>query len=463
MKHKNNEIDMCHGPLLKKMVLFAIPLMLTVVLQCLFNTADLIVVGKFGREGALASVGATGPATNLFLNLFIGLSLGASVCVGKCYGANDNEALSKCVHTSVVISVIIGVTVGALGIILCKPLLLLMKTPSDILPDATLYMQIYFAGLPFTMLFNFCSSILRAVGDSKRCLIYISTSGVINVLLNLFFVIVFDMNVAGVALATIIAQGYSAFMAFRCFINYDGCLKVEWSKLKIYKKELGQILKIGIPSGIQSSLFSISNTILQSGINSFGTSVVSGSTAASNIEGYVYVAQKSLSDTAMSFAGQNYGARKFDRIKKVLLLSMLLSSGVGLVLGILTNIFSTPLLSLYTSIPEEISVGKLRLLCIALPYFICAIMDTLSGMLRGIYHPVSATILTVFGVCISRIAWIYTVFAHFGTYFSLCISYPVTWTITAIALFIMFLIVFNKEKREYENSLKEKQILQEDS
>ncbi len=447
MKTKNNEMDMCSGPLLKKMIVFAIPIMLTVLLQSLFNTADLIVVGKFGREGALAAVGATGAAVNLFINFFVGMSVGAGVCVARYYGAKDNEALSNSVHTSVVVSLIVGTAVGILGIFLCRPLLSLMGTPSDIISDSTLYMRIYFAGLPFTMLFNFCASILRAVGDSKRCLIYISTAGVINVVLNLIFVIVFHMNVAGVATATVVAQGYSAFMALRCLVTYDGVLRVEPKKLRIYKRQFSQMMSIGVPSGLQSVLFSISNVLIQAGVNSLGTAYVSGGTAASNIENYVYLAQNSIANTVVNFAGQNYGAHKLDRIKRTLWLGIFLSTAVGLTMSVFAYAFSNVLLGFYTNVPVEIAYGKTKLLCICVPYFLCGIMEALSSALRGMCRPVASMVITIFGVCVSRVVWIYTIFAIIGTDWSLYISYPVTWILTSAALAIEFAVVLKQEKQ----------------
>lgn len=280
MKTKNYEIDMCSGPLFGKMLMFTLPIIATVILQQLFNTADLIVVGKFGHDGALASVGGTGPIVGLLVNLFVGLSMGSGICIARHYGAKNYSQANVCVHTSVTLSIVCGVVLAIIGIFTAKPLLQLFDTPPEVIDNAALYMMIYYAGMPFILLFNFCASILRAVGDSKRTLIYISTAGVINVILNLVFVIVFDMNVAGVALATVISQIYSAVMSLRCFVKYDGCLKLDMKKLKIDRDELKNISVIGVPSGLQSMLFSISNSLIQASINSFGTATISGNTAA---------------------------------------------------------------------------------------------------------------------------------------------------------------------------------------
>lgn len=454
MKTKTNELDMTKGALLPKMISFAMPLMLTSLLQSLFTTADLAVVGKFGKDGALAAVGATSSATNLFLNFLIGVSTGAGVCIAKHYGAKEYNKANRCTHTAVTMSVLFGFVVGIIGIIICKPLLTAMETPSDIINNAVLYMQIYFAGFPVILLYNFCAAMLRAVGDSKRCLIYIAVAGVINVFLNLVFVIVFDLNVAGVALATVISQCVSAFMALRCLLTYDGCLKVEPKKLKMDKKYLKEITKIGVPTGLQSSLFGISNVLIQSGVNSFGSAAVAGHTAGHTIDTYISVATSSIGQTVINFTGQNYGAHRFDRIKKIMYLGLMLSCGLGFILGAVVNIFSEPVISLFTTVPEEVDVAKIRLFFVGGMFFVASFMDVFTSMLRGMCKPMLATAISIFGICVLRIAWLYTVFAHFNTLGYLYLSYPVTWTVTGIALAIEFAIVFRKSKKESESENK---------
>ena len=443
---KKNEIDMCSGSLFGKMLKFTIPIILTVVLQQLFNTADLVVVGKFGRSGALAAVGATGAAVSLLINFFNGFSLGAGICMARHYGAKNNDCASDCVHTSVALSVVAGTLLAVIAIIATPALLSLMGTPDDVINDAVLYMRIYFAGMPFIMLFNFCASILRAVGDSRRTLIYISSAGVINVILNIIFVTALDLNVAGVAAATVISQAYAAIMCIRCFLKYDGCLKLDVKMLKIDLGQLKSIAAIGIPSGIQGTLFSISNVLIQSSINSFGTAVMSGTTAAGNIDGYIYLVMNSVSSTTANFTGQNFGAKNFPRIKRVILLSCLMTSFLGVVLGITANVFGAELIGIYTSGPAEIAAGLTRLKYVGLPYFLCGIMEVFSGSFRGMNHSFSSMIISLMGACVFRIIWIYTVFERFRTIDVLFLSYPVTWLITALVLAVLLTIIIRREE-----------------
>ncbi len=452
MKTKTNELDMTKGALLPKMIAFAFPLILTSLLQSLFTTADLAVVGRFGRDGALAAVGATTSATNLFLNFLIGMSTGAGVCIAKYYGAKETDEANRCTHTAVAMSVIFGFVAGIIGIVLCRPMLSAMETPTDILDNSVLYMRVYFAGFPVILLYNFCAAMLRAVGDSKRCLVYIASAGVINVILNLVFVIVFDMNVLGVALATVLSQCVSAFMALRCLLTYDGVLNVDPKKLKIEKKYLNRILSIGVPTGLQSSLFSISNVIIQSSVNTFGSAAVAGHTAGHTIDAYINVATSGIGQTVINFTGQNFGAHRFDRIKRIMYHGLMLSCGLSLVLGVLINIFSEPVISIFTTVPEEMAVAKIRLFYIGGMFFIAGFMDTFTSLLRGMCKPMLATAISVFGICVLRIVWLYTVFAHFNTLKSIYLSYPVTWAVTGLALAIDFAVVFRAHKRESEKT-----------
>ncbi len=442
-------MDMCTGPLFKKMVKFAIPLILTVFFQQLFNTADLVVVGKFGRDGALAAVGATSSATNLIINFFVGLSVGAGICMARFYGAKEQQKMQDCIHTSVLLSIAGGIILAVAGWFLSPLLMEAMDTPKEVIKYSIQYMRIYFLGMPFIMLFNFSASLLRAVGDSKRTLYYIATAGVINVLLNLIFVIVLDMNVAGVALATVISQCYSAFMSVKCFLKYEGALHIDVKKLKINKAQLKSISTLGIPSGIQGSLFSLSNVIIQSSINSFGAAAMSGSAASSNIEHYVYIVMNGISNTTTNFTGQNFGAGNFKRIKKVMLYSLLLITVLGLILGIGVRLAGNFLLGLYTDIPAEIEVGLTRLTFIAIPYFLCGLMEIFSGLLKGLYHPVSSMIVSLIGACLFRIVWIYTVFAKKPSLITLYISYPISWFLTSLVLAVLFFIFVKKDENKF--------------
>jgi len=447
-KQKNYEMDMTGGPILTNMIKFAAGVFGTSVLQQLFNTADLLVVGRFGHDGALASVSATSSLINLFINLFIGLSVGAGIVVAKHYGAKDFDEASKCLHTSVALSVTAGIVLAIIVWFVSPTVLRAMDTPTEnnVLGGAVTYMRIYFIGMPFMLLYNFSASILRAVGDSKRTFFYIIQAGIINVILNLVFVIILDMNVAGVALATTISQGYSSVRCLHCFFNYDGCLKLYADKIRIYKNALISIARVGIPSGIQSSLFSISNVLIQSSVNSFGAYAIEGSGAAANIESYLYFASNSISNTVTNFASQNYGASKPERIKRVGLLGMALSAGLCVILGFLGITFSNQLLMLYTTNTVALDYGRQRMTVICLSQFLCSLMEITTGLLRGIFKPVPAMISSIAGVCGFRVLWIKTVFERYHNFTLLYLSYPISWVISFIAQGILFLCFFKKYK-----------------
>lgn len=456
IKQKNYEMDMTCGPILPNMIKFAVGVFGTAVLQQLFNTADLLVVGKFGHEGALASVSATSSLINLFINLFIGLSVGAGIVVAKHYGAKDFDEASKCLHTSVALSVTAGIILAIIVWFVSPTVLRAMDTPTEnnVLGGAITYMRIYFIGMPFMLLYNFSASILRAVGDSKRTFFYIIQAGIINVVLNLIFVIVLDLNVAGVAIATTISQVYSAIRCLHCFFNYDGCLKLYADKIRIYKNALISIARVGIPSGIQSSLFSISNVLIQSSVNSFGAYAIEGSGAAANIESYLYFASNSISNTVTNFASQNYGASKPERIKRVGLLGMLLSAGLCVLLGFLGITFSNELLMLYTTNTIALDYGRQRMTVICLSQFVCSLMEITTGLLRGIFKPVPAMISSIAGVCGFRILWVKTVFERYHNFTLLYLSYPISWMISFVAQGILFLCYFKKYKESLHKEIR---------
>ncbi|MGN0477998.1 MAG: MATE family efflux transporter, partial [Hominenteromicrobium sp.] len=377
------EIDMCNGPLFGKILRFSLPLMFSGMLQLLFNAADMVVVGRFAGSSALAAVGSTGALINLLVNLFIGLSVGTNVLVARYYGARDMQQLHETVHTSVLTSLVSGAALIVIGVALAKPLLTLMGTPEDVLNQAALYMRVYFCGMPVMMLYNFGAAILRSVGDTKRPLYFLLIAGVINVLFNLLFVIGFHMGVAGVALATVISQVIAAGLVLFCLVRSDMPYRVELKKLRIYKSKLIEMTRIGLPAGLQGAVFSISNVLIQSSINSFGSVVMAGSSAASNIENFVYTAMNSFHQTALSFTGQNMGARKYERVGKIMRTCVLCVTVVGVVMGGGAYLFGANLLSIYTSDPEVVQFGLERMLFVCLPYFLCGIMDTLVGSLRG--------------------------------------------------------------------------------
>lgn len=446
---KTYEMDMCSGPVLKKILIFSIPLMLSGVLQLLFNAADVIVVGRFAGSQSLAAVGSTTALINLLINIFIGLSVGANVVVARAYGGKRDRDVSEAVHTAIAISIVSGVLLIVMGFAFSRFMLELMGTPDDVLDKAALYMRIYFSGMPVIMLYNFGSAILRAVGDTRRPLYYLSAAGVVNIVLNLFFVIVMKLDVAGVALATVISQCISAGLVLRCLAKSEGGLKLELKKIKIHKKKMFQIFKIGLPAGMQGAIFSVSNVLIQSSVNSFGSIAMAGNAASANIEGFVYNAMNAVYQTNLSFTSQNMGGGKYTRINRILFTCLGTVTAVGMILGFGAFAVGERLLRIYSTDPEVIRFGMLRMSIIATTYFTCGWMDTMVGSLRGIGYSVLPMIVSLTGACGLRILWIFTVFAQQRTLTSLYISYPVSWVITAgVHLLCYFLIKRKMPKRD---------------
>lgn len=444
MAAKSYEIDMCHGPLAGKILMFSLPLMLSGMLQLLFNAADIVVVGRFAGDEALAAVGSTGSLVNLLINLFVGLSTGANVVVSRALGARDAKYANDAVHTAITLSLIGGVMVAFIGIALVKPILHLMSFPDSVLNLAALYLRIYFAGMPAVLLYNYGSAILRAMGDTKRPLYILVLSGIVNVVLNLVFVIVFNMSVAGVAIATIISQLLSGLLVLRCLANNMGLIKFEPKKLKIHKKKLVQILRVGIPSGIQGMVFSLANITLQSAINTFGAEKIAGNAAAANLEGFVYIAMNSFYQSAITFTGQNMGAGEYKRIRKILLYCYTFAAVCGLILGNLMAYFSEPLLKIYTSGEVAIQTGTLRLAYVCGLYFLCGLMEVSSGVLRGMGLSVIPMIVSLVGACGLRLVWVWFVFPIFGTMPSLLIIFPISWFVTFSAHLLFIIINYKK-------------------
>lgn len=440
------EIDMCNGPLLGKILLFSVPLMLSGILQLLFNAADIVVVGQFAGNEALAAVGSTGSLNNLIVNVFMGLSIGTSIMVARYYGAQDWKSIREIVHTSMLVSFICGVALIFIGIFLAAPLLELMGTPPECLDQAVLYMRIIFIGMPAQMVYNFGAAILRAVGDTRRPLLFLLAAGIVNVLLNLFFVIVFHMDTAGVALATIISQSISAVLVVLCLMRSHAPYRLRFRRLRVRKAQLLQIIRVGLPAGIQGAVFSVSNVLIQSSINSFGSLAVGGNTAASNIEGFVYTSMNSLYQASLSFTSQNVGAGKLQRVVPILLrcLGVVLTVGVGL--SGLALLFNHQLLGIYSSDQEVIRYGLGRLEVVCATYFLCGMMDVVCGSVRGLGSSVVPTIVSLTGACGLRILWIYTIFAENRTLFFLYLSYPITWVITFSAHLVCFFIFLHRRK-----------------
>lgn len=442
---------MCRGPIFKSVIIYTVPIILTSILQLLFNAADLIVVGWFSGSDSVAAVGATGALTNLLVNLFIGLSVGAGVAVAQSLGAGDKKGTYEAVHTAIPVALIGGVILTVIGVAFSSTFLELMGTPADkLLPLASAYMRIYFCGITFSILYNFGSAILRAAGNTRSPLIFLTVAGVLNVILNIIFVALFKMDVAGVALATSVSQGVSAVLVIRSLMKREDACRFEIRGMKIYTRAFARILKIGLPAGLQGTLFSISNVLIQSSINSFGSAHMSGSAAAGSLEGFCYVAMNAFHQTALNFCGQNYGAGNLKRVKKITWVCLLTVSVVGIVIGNLTYIFGDKLLGIYiTDSPDAIRYGMERLKFMLIPYFLCGIMDTATGSMRGIGSSVIPMIITIIGVCVMRIVWIYTVFAmpQYHTFSGLFISYPISWLLTFVAVFTSYLIIMRKRER----------------
>ena len=410
MEKKKYEIDMVNGPILHKMLLFTIPLMCSSILQLLFNAADIVVVGRFAGDNSLAAVGSNSSLINLMTNVFMGLSVGGNVLAARDFGAGSEEELSKTVHTAMLLSILSGIILTVAGVIFAPQLLIIMNTPENILPLAALYLRIYFIGMTAMMLYNFGSALLRSIGDTKRPLYYLMTAGIINVVLNLIFVVKLQMDVAGVALATVISQCISALLVVRCMMKEQGGIRLVPKKLRIHKDKFRQIVRVGLPAGFQGMVFSLSNVVIQSSVNIFGEIVVAGNSAAMNLEGFVYVAMNAFHQAAISFTSQNMGAGKRERIGRILLIAEGCVIVTGASLGWLMYGFGRPLLHIYTDSPAVVEAGMVRMTIILLPYALCGMMDVAVGVLRGIGFSLAPMVISLLGACGLRLVWIATVF-----------------------------------------------------
>lgn len=440
-------VNMLEGPLLGPIFLFAMPLFITSVLQLAFNAVDIIVVGKFTGHHALAAVGATGPVINLLVTMFMGISIGASVIMGQNVGARDFKNAQDTLHTAIGISILGGILVLFAGIFTAMPLLKLMQTPPEVIELSGEYLKIYYIGMPGFMVYNFGSALLRAIGDSRRPMYFLTISGVFNVICNLIFVIVFKMGVAGVAIATSISQYIAAALIVASLLKADGYMKLSFDKIRISKDKALGMMKIGLPAGFQGALFSISNILIQSGINSFGSVVMAGNTAAGNLEGFVYMGMNAVYQTSLSFTSQNMGAKQYDRVKKIFWTCVGVVIGVGLFLGVGAWLFGDKLLRLYTSEPEVIKYGVERLGVVSATYFLCGIMDTMVGGLRGMGYSITPMVVSLTAVCILRMIWIATIFQSIHTPVILYLSYPVSWIFAAIGHYINYLYAMKKLKK----------------
>lgn len=446
-KKRSRQMDMLHGSLLDKILLFALPLAASSVLQQLFNSADAAVAGRFAGSQALAAVGGNAPVVSLIINLFVGMSVGANVIIANYIGQKNTKKVHEAVHTVYVMALVLGIVMMTMGQLIAKPILVLINTPSDVINLATLYLRIYFCGMPCVMVYNFGAAILRSIGDTKRPLYCLLISGVINVVLNIFFVVLCHLSVAGVAIATIIADTVSAVLVTWFLIRSNDVIKLNLKELTLKKEYIKKVVQIGAPAGLQGAVFSVSNVCIQAGINSFGTAAIAGSAAALNFEYFTYFTTNAFGQAAVTFVSQNYGARQFERCKKALRLSLLSGMIVTAVMSVVFVVGRTPFVSIYTNDPAAIQYGIVRMAIVELFEFMVCFYEIPGGALRGIGHSLLPAILTVFGSCGLRIVWIYTVFRKFHTFPVLMSVYLVTWIVTSILVLGAYIIVTKKVYR----------------
>ena len=432
---------MCNGTIMDKLISFALPLMVSGILQLMFNAVDIIVVGRFSGSQALAAVGSTTALINVFTNLFIGVSLGANVLAARFYAAGKDKEMSETVHTAITLALVSGVVMAVIGLVFSRWALEIMGTPADVIDQSSLYMRIYFLGMPFFMVYNYGAAYLRAVGDTKRPLMFLIVAGVINAVLNMFLVIAFHMGVAGVAIATVISQMISCLLVLRCLYKTDSSYQLRFSRLCMKKFYLAQIFQVGIPAGIQSTVINFSNALLQSSVNSFGSTAMAGYTAANNVLGFLYASVNAVTQACMSFTSQNYGVGKYKRMDRVLLDCGILSFVIAFVLGCGSYIFGGEILKIYTEDPEVIRCGVEILSITTVPYFLCGIMDLFPGALRGMGHSGVPMILSIIGTVGTRIVWIFWIFPQNRSLYTLFISYPASWAITIVMQVICFIFV----------------------
>ncbi len=442
---------MCNGSIMDKLISFSLPLMVSGILQLAFNAVDIIVVGRFSGSQALAAVGSTTALINVFANLFIGISLGANVLAARFYAAGKDREMSETVHTSITLALIRGIMMAVIGVLLAKWALEIMGTPDDVIGQSALYMRIYFMGMPFFMLYNYGAAILRAIGDTKRPLIFLIISGIANAALNMILVILFHMGVAGVAIGTIISQLISCVLVLTCLYRSEGSYQLRFSKLKINGAYMEQIFQVGVPAGIQSTVINLSNALLQSSVNSFGSIAMAGYTAANNMLGFLYMSVNSITQACMSFTSQNYGVGKLKRMDKVLRDCAILSISIAVVLGGLAYCFGPQILTIYTSDPKVINCGMEILAYTSITYFLCGIMDLFPGALRGMGYSAVPMVLSVIGTVGTRIVWVFGIFPNHRSLSVLFVSYPVSWIITIVLQVVCFYFVrkrvHQKEKR----------------
>lgn len=465
-KTSKNEMDMTSGNLFKKIFLFSLPIIFSGILQLLYNAADLVVCGKFGSQHSVGAISATSALINLITQLFMGLSVGANVLMARCFGANMKEKGQKIVYTSMIMSVILGIFLGVFGAVCSGYFLSWMSTPDEVIELSTLYLRIYFCGVPFSLIYNFGASLLRAVGDTKRPFYFLAISGIFNVAFNFLFVMVFNLDVAGVALGTIISQAISAVCVVVCLVKNKGFIHFSFKEMRFYKGEAFEIIRVGLPAGLQGAIFSLSNVLIQSSVNSLGAITMDGNGAACSIEGFVYTTMNAVAQACIAFVSANFGAMKWENIKKSVLYSVIFVCIFGISVGGLATVLGKYLLSIYISEPEAIEAGYSRLLVICLTYFLCGLMDVMAYAVRGIGYSLVPTIVSFCGACGFRILWIYTVFRIDAMHSlqGLSISYPISWLLTFAIHLTVFIILYIRKKRYFsqiKTETQDEQILSE--
>ena len=450
---RSHEIDMVHGPLFPKLIRFAIPLMISGILQLLFNAIDMVVVGRFSGNEALAAIGSTSALVYTMTNLFTGLALGTNIEAAKDCGAGDDASLHRTVHTSIALALVCGVLMVFVGIFSVRPCLIMMNTPDDVLDMSAIYLQIYFAGMPFFMLYNFGAAVLRAIGDTKRPLFYLLISGVLNAVLNVFLVVTFELGVVGVGIATVVSQAFSAVMVMKCLLTDAAPYRLEWKKIRFHANKLKRILFLGIPAGLQGVVIDFSNIVVQASLNSFGSVVMAGNAAATNLDSFLWTASSAFAQACLSFVGQNVGAKNYRRVDLVVLECSLLVVATCLILPLTLYFNGEAFLHIYSSDPEVVANGMVKFSVILIPYMFCGLMDMIPNATRGMGMSIAPTVISLTLICGLRILWILTVFAHWHDLRVLYISYPLTWILTTIAQVICFFAARKKMRQmDWSNS-----------
>ena len=446
MQAKKYEIDMCNGPLISKILLFAIPIALSGILQQIYNAADMMVIGRFAGSNDMAAIGSVSSISGLLVNLFMGLSVGVNILVARYYSSGQEKDMDETVHTAISVAVLAGAILTVIGLVFARPLLIRMDTPAEIIDQAVLYMSIYFLAMIGMLVYNFCAAVLKGVGDTRTSLYILLLSGALNVVLNLVFVIVFRMGVAGVAIATVISQYVSAFLVVRTLMKTDASYRLSLKQLRIVPDKLKKMAARGIPTSIESILFSMANVLMQSSVNSFGADVVAGNTAGANIASFAHAAMTCFHQTAISFVSQNYSVKQYKRIHRIVLICCGFAVLMGLLLGNGVVLFGEPLLKLYTDNPEVIFWGKKRLVIMGIPYFLCGLQEVMRGVLRGLDHSTLTMIISLVGACGLRVLWIFTVFQRFHSYQVLILCLPISYALLFIVLFVSYLIILKRQK-----------------